>query len=184
MKRFSMIALIAATAACARAPGPDVAVSEQTLTLSAVVQTVDMETRQVLLVGDSGRPEVIVAGPEVRNLAQLEPGDRVVIEYFEQVAARMAEPGDIEEPVSVAAMGRAPEGERPGGYVAASEEFIVEFVSYDPETAIVTIISPEGETLSLPLRYAEMRAFAETRRPGDRVRVRIAEALAIRIEIP
>jgi hypothetical protein len=183
MKRSLLAAALAATAAaCAQPSGPESAVSEQTLRLSAIVQTVDMDTRQVLLVGESGRPEVFVAGPEVRNLAQLEPGDRVVIDYFEQVAARMAAPGDLEEPIAVAAMGRAAEGERPGGFVASSEEMIVEFVSYDPATEIVTIIPPSGEPLSLPLRNPDMRAFAETRSPGDRVHVTITESVAVRIE--
>ena len=169
-------------AACAGdAPAPETASREDVLTLEAVVQTVDLETRQVLLIDETGQPLEFVAGPEVRNLPQLEPGDRVRIEYFEAVAARMAEPGDLDTPVAVAAAGRAAEGEKPGGFVAASEEMVVEFVSYDPATEIVTIVTPEGEVLSLPLRSAEMRAFAAGRSPGDRVHVTITESLAVAI---
>jgi hypothetical protein len=180
MKQPGLALAALALAGCA-ATAPETATRENTLVLDAIVQTVDLETRQVLLIDQTGQPLDFVAGPEVRNLPQLDPGDRVRIEYFEAVAARMAEPGDLDEPIAVGAMGRAEEGAKPGGFVASSEEMIVEFVSYDPATEIVTILPPSGEPLSLPLRSAEMRAFAANRSSGDRVHVTITESVAVAI---
>ncbi len=170
-----------ALAGCGGGAEPESAAREQTQTLSAVVQSVDQETRQVLLRDDRGEILEFVAGPEVRNLPQLEPGDLVRIEYFEAVAARLAEPGDLDEPIVVGAMGRAPEGQKPGGFIAASEEMIVEFVSYDSARQIVTILGPSGEPTALPLRDPQMQAFAARRRAGDRVHVTITESLAVAI---
>jgi hypothetical protein len=151
---------------------------EETRTLDAVVQSVDLDTRQVLLVDTAGEPVSLTAGPEIRNLPQLEPGDRVMMEFYEAVAARMAEPGDLDEAIAVGAMGRNPDGSKPGGFIAVSEEMIVEFVSYDAPNATVVIIDSNGQRLSLPVQE-ELREFAAARKPGDRVHVTITESVSL-----
>jgi hypothetical protein len=56
------------------------------------VESVDTSTRQVLLRTPDGARTTVVAGPEVRNLPQLKPGDRVTITYQEAIAVQMAQP--------------------------------------------------------------------------------------------
>lgn len=48
---------------------PQPASAQSSVGTTAVVQLVDMESRQVLLETDTGRLVTIVTGPEVRNLA-------------------------------------------------------------------------------------------------------------------
>ena len=60
----------------------------------ATVETVDQQTRTVLLRGPTGALLTVHAGPEVRNLPQVKPGDQVVVRYAESVAARIVRPGD------------------------------------------------------------------------------------------
>ena len=45
----------------------------------AVVESVDQKSRTVLLRDDHGDLETIIASPEVRNLAQVHPGDHVLV---------------------------------------------------------------------------------------------------------
>jgi hypothetical protein len=153
------------------------------LEITAVVETIDMKTRHIVLKTEDGRKLTIVAGPEVRNLAQLEPGDRVKAAYYESVAVRMAA-DDASGTDTSAAVVRAPEGEKPAGAVGTSVRTIVTLISYDPDTNVVTFSTPDGLPHSLIVK-PEMRDFAQALKPGDRVEVVYTEALAIGvIEIP
>jgi hypothetical protein len=103
------LALFAIAAPAARAqtaaPPPGVAMGELTK-LTATVETTDMTTREVLLRGEGGRLATVVAGPEVRNLGQVRPGDRVVMEYQEAIAAEIVRPGDTQRMHLAKAAGR------------------------------------------------------------------------------
>ena len=59
---------------------------------SAKVKSVNQETREVQLRSANGRELAVVAGPEVRNLPQLQAGDVVRLSYYESVAASVADP--------------------------------------------------------------------------------------------
>ena len=86
MKATNSIVVLAALAllGCATLRGQSTATRENLLTASAVVEAVDLDSREVRL-RDAADGDVftVTAGPEVRNLPQLEPGDVVQIEYFE-----------------------------------------------------------------------------------------------------
>src|ERR1700722_6477614 len=57
------------------------AVVSTTFQATATVETVDAKTRQILLKRDDGKFVTLVAGPDVRNFAQIKPGDRVYARY-------------------------------------------------------------------------------------------------------
>jgi len=182
MKAISAVALGFLLAACAaKDPGPQSASREMTVTRTARVQTVDLETRQVLLRMDNDDMLSLVAGPEVRNLPQLEPGDVVLFEYFEAVAVKMADPGAAGEATGAVVAERAVEGAKPGAGVGASVNMVVEFVSYDPATHVASYMTPEG-TLETTTVKPEMRDFAAARKPGDRIDLTVTRAVAVSIE--
>ena len=62
------------------------------LEASAKVELVNQETREVRLCTADGRELMVVAGPEVRSLPQLQSGDVVRVTYYESVAASLAKP--------------------------------------------------------------------------------------------
>lgn len=183
MRQGLIAAALAALAACAEAPAPapTEASRETAARVAAVVQEVDQSTRQVLLRGEDGRLLSIIAGPEVRNLAQLEPGDRVAAYYIESMAARMATAGDLEQTVTTQVAERAPVGSRPGAAAATVVTSVVTFGSYDPATNVVTFTGPTGVPHSLVVP-PELREFVAARRAGDRIAVEYTEAVAIGIE--
>jgi len=155
----------------------------RTLEITAVVETIDMETRHIALKTEDGRKLTIVAGPGVRNLDQLEPGDQVKVAYYESVAVRMAADGAAGTDTSAVVV-RAPEGAKPAGAVGTSVRAIVTLISYDPDTNVVSFTTPDGLSHSLVVK-PEMRDFARALKPGDRVEVVYTEALAIGVtEIP
>ena len=153
---------------------------ETMLNTGAVVEHVDQSTRVVRLRTMDGKELTVLAGPEVRNLAQVSAGDTVRLSYYESVTARMAEP-DAGGPATTSVVtSRAPEGSTPGGLVRATTDVVVEFLAYDPATGVVTFKTPEGVTQTVEVNPA-MREFAAARRPGERVAVQITNAVAASI---
>ena len=51
--------------------------------VTATVEAIDQKTREVTLKGEKGGTVTFVAGPDVKNLAQVSKGDIVTIEYGE-----------------------------------------------------------------------------------------------------
>jgi hypothetical protein len=178
-KSLLLVALAFLVASCTTSnPGPQSASREMTVSRTAQVQTVDLQTRQVLLRMENGS---LVAGPEVRNLPQLKPGDTVRFEYYEAVAAKMANASSPSEATGAVVTQRAPEGAKPAGGVGAAVNMVVEFISYDPTTYVATFMTPDGMVETANVK-PEMRAFAAARKPGDRVDLTITKAVAVAIE--
>lgn len=172
--------LLAGCAEPARQPPPPTAVSTGELT-TLTVESVDQTQRSVLVRGPAGRLATVRVGPQVRNLAQLRAGDRVIVEHAEAVAVQMARPGAAPaEAVGVAA--RAPAGARPGAAVAEAERVRVRIDAVDASTGTVSFHGPDGIRRRVRPRTPEMQAFARGLRPGDEVDVAVAEAVAVRVE--
>ena len=159
---------------------PQSAQREAMVNTRAVIEHVDQGTRVVRVRMMDGTELNIVAGPQVRNLAQISAGDIVRVSYYESVIAQMAAP-DADEPTTTSVVTtRSPEGTTPGSLVRTTTDMVVEFIAYDPATGIVTFKTPEGATQTVEVDPA-MRDFAAARRPGERVALRITDAIAASI---
>jgi hypothetical protein len=87
-----------------------------------VVESVDQTSRHVSLRGPQGGLVTVTAGPEVRNLQQVKPGDYVVVTYREALAAELAKPGSSAPPPQIVeSASRAAPGSTPG---ASKEQMI------------------------------------------------------------
>src|SRR5512135_1538941 len=56
---------------------PEAAVVGETASVTATVEAIDQKTREVTLKGPKGNTITFTAGPEVKNLAQVQKGDQV-----------------------------------------------------------------------------------------------------------
>ncbi len=150
------------------------------MTVTAVVEAIDHETREVVLRGPQGNSVSFTASEEARNLGQVQVGDIVRAEYaqsmsIEVVANDGSEPGIGE----MGAIGRAPEGAMPG--VAAIDKRVV--------TATVEEINLEANTFKLKGPDGSIDEFT-ARNPdnlrraavGDLVVITYTEAVAISVE--
>ncbi|UFN48446.1 hypothetical protein LPC08_20895 [Roseomonas sp. OT10] len=158
------------------------AVVEDRVTLLATVETIDMATRTVLLRSLTGGLLTVKAGPEVRNLAQVRPGDRVTVDYYQAVAVQMGAPGSAPPPTVDSGEYRAALGERPaaGAYEATSVRVTV--VSIDRATYRVSFLDPGNNLHTVAVRAEPMRNFVRALRPGDQVDIHYVEELAVSIE--
>lgn len=181
-KTGPLAAMAALTLAACAAPeeAPRSAAFEATAETTATIETVDPQTREVLLRTEDGRFVTVVAGPEVRNFDQLAPADRVRAVFTESVVAAVAAPDERNETTVTTAGARAAPGETPGLAVGEAIQSVVEIVSYDPDSALVTFRGPSGLLHSVTVP-PEMRDFVAGRRPGDRVHVDFVQAFAIGI---
>ena len=101
----------------------------------------DQKTREVLLRGDNGELETIVASPEVRNLAQIRPGDYVLVSVHRSVALEMSKAGSA--PVTAAgAVGRATPGSKPGAFRVETIHARVQIQGIDLANKTVSFVGP------------------------------------------
>lgn len=166
-------------AGCAEISGPRPAATETTLSATAVVQSVNKKTRDIVLKDADGNALSIVAGPEVRNFDQIAKGDNVTVVYHEATVVSMADPEAPAASATVAA-GRAPKGETPGGAAIATTNLVVTVQSYDPNTAVATFRTPDGLTHRATVP-PELRSFAAGRAPGSRVDIEMTTAIAVAV---
>lgn len=156
------------------------ATAVDTVEAKALVTGVDQENRQVGLQTTDGELITIVAGPEVRNFDQIEVGDTVKAIYTQAVAAHLAEVDETAAGADVAIAGvRAEEGDKPAAAIGQEVRTIVEILSYDASSNVVTFVLPDGFVRSVVVRKPEMQAFAETLQPNDKVEIAFAEAIGI-----
>jgi hypothetical protein len=103
--------------------------------LSAAGVTKRMATREVVLRSTDGEETTFLAGPEVRNLAQVETGDTVTITYVEGVAVRVYPISpDAKGRVEKTEVSRAPLGAKPYGMVSRHIELTGQVDALDRET--------------------------------------------------
>ena len=163
-------------AACQTAP----TTVERTSEVTATVVAIDVPGRLVTLRGPEGKPFTVQTSEEVRNLPQIEVGDRVVVSYYEAIAAEMAKPG--QEASASATATRAPAGAKPEAKLAQEVTATVKIAALDLATHTVSFTDPDGLAQTIAVQDPKMRGFIERLKVGDEVAVTYTEALAITVE--
>lgn len=181
-KAFFAVLVCAAVPVDAR-EAASVAVSrhEDSEKVVAVVEAINHETRTVTL-RRIGRDEVVTmrVSDEVRNLAQVNRGDQVIIEYFEAVAIDLKKGGGLEPAVTTAmATTRAKPGERPAGAGGEQVTIVATIVGIDPDEPSVLLRGPKGRVVDVVVRHPERLEGVDI---GDQVVVTYTEAIAITVK--
>jgi hypothetical protein len=173
----------------AAAPPPQAAAVSTTTQRTAIVETVNMRERSVLLRGDAGSQNGLLAtirvGPQVRNLAQVKSGDRVVYTVTDAVAAVIAKPGDGAGPAGAAVVAsRAAPGQRPAASLTEGTRVRVRVDGVDLGRNTVTFTDPDGQQRTVRVQDPRMRQFIRTLQQGDMVDVLLIETADLRVLPP
>jgi Cu/Ag efflux protein CusF len=155
----------------------------QTFSDHATVKAVDMQTRAVTLAFDDGETMEFVAGPEVQNLAQVHPGDRVTARYHGSVAFVLAPPGSKlpADSLTMNATGAAP-GQMPAGQ--ANARMVVSFlvVGKDMATHTLQLVNPQGGAVrTVPVVTPEGQNAMGSIKPGDTITAVISKSLLLSV---
>jgi len=171
--------ILAGSAALAVAQQP--VVSSRLLKAEASVTAINPATREVTLEGPNG-PFNLTAGPEVKNLDKVHVGDRVVVSYYEGIAAQMAKGAEhASEPASSAFAYRNPAGSQPGGGLGASATGTVKIEAVDPSTNTVAFRTNDGTVHIVTARSPNMQQFIRTLKPGDHVEITYTQSVAVNV---
>ncbi len=174
-----VVAALALLFGCQSTP-PKPAMVEQTREVTATVAAVDLARREVTLRDPQGTLFTVEAGEEVRNLPQVEVGDRVIVRYYEAIAAELAKPG--QQASASAEVTRAPLGAKPGAGVTQQVTQTVRIDAIDRATHTVSFSDPQGHSQTITVQDPKMQAFLKTLKVGDQVAITYTEGLAISVE--
>jgi hypothetical protein len=151
----------------------------QLIEVHSTIMAIDKETRTVDLKSDEGEEFSVVVPEEAPNFYQLAVGDRVLIQYYEQITLLLekAEEGmkGMSEKV---ASDHAKKGETPGGIEMREVTITAEIVAIDTEASTATLTGPQGRSVTLdvePEKLAKVKV-------GDLVTAVYSEALAISVK--
>jgi hypothetical protein len=155
------------------------------MTATAVVETVDYKSREVLLTPPSGVPVTVVVGPEVRNLDQLKPGDQVVMTLQQAVAVQVSKPdAALPPPMGEAGALRAAKGQLPAGATYSLVDVHVHITAVDPATHQVSFTRADGSPGQITVQNPALQRFAAGLKAGDNVEIQYLQALTIRVQKP
>jgi len=149
------------------------------ITITAVVEAIDHETRVVTVRKPDGDAVTFTASDEARNLDQVEVGDVLVADYVESVSIIvMANDGMEADAATASAMARTKEGEMPG--LAAMDTLVVTATVEEINLEMNTfkLKGPDGTVNEYVAQNPENLKRAEV---GDLVVITVTEALAITV---
>ncbi|MBC9175685.1 preprotein translocase subunit YajC [Pseudoroseomonas ludipueritiae] len=151
--------------------------------VNAVVESVDLTSRDVLLRDETGALLSVKAPPELRNLPQLKPGDRVVLRVVSTFAAEIAQPGDPRPPSTTSAA-RAEQGEKPGGLLVHRERVRVRVEGVDVAGRSIAVIGPDRVPRRFTVRHQPMLNLLPSLKPGDELDVTFTDAVSLHVAPP
>jgi hypothetical protein len=178
------VTLLAFAVALAALPGPasaqqtgdpDARQIAQFVTVVATVESVDRRRRKVTLVGPDGNTQVSRVGPDIEDFDQVEVGDEVEINFFQDMVTEIREPTAEELQTPLRIVEARPE-DNPGMTGLKTIRAVVTIESIDRENLEVTVRGPMGGKRTLPVIFPERLDQAEV---GSTVVVTYTEAMAV-----
>ena len=154
--------------------------AQQSETVTATVEAINAETRDVTLRLADGEIVSFTASEEARNLDQVSIGDLVTAQYIERMTVRVVA-NDGQEPTAagLSAMARTEKGEMPG--VAASDTVVVTYTVEDIniEANTFKLKGPDGMVEEFTAMNPDNLKRAAV---GDLVIMTMTMAVAISVE--
>jgi Cu/Ag efflux protein CusF len=160
------------------ATAPGKAAAAEVVKIAATVTAIDKATRAITLKGPKGNEMSMTAGPEVKNIDQIQVGDQVTLEYIEALSLQLKKGGGL--PVArteQAGAAAAKPGEKPAGAVGRQVTVVADVVEVNEQSKVVTLKGPQ-RTVELKVRDPEQLKLIKK---GDQVEATFTEAMAIAV---
>ncbi len=149
------------------------------LTVDAVVESIDRQTRQVTLKDAEGKSVTLTLDEEAGKLDDIDTGDQVTIKYLESVAIEIFGPGEIEPGAAAGAVvADSQPGEKPAGLIASQVSVVVTIEAIDLEKELVTLKGKDGQLKTVAPRDPENLKKVKV---GDMVKITYTEAVGFSV---
>ena len=147
-------------------------------TMTATVQSVDLEKRTVTLKDSDGRVATYNVAPEVVNLPQVKPGDRVDVSRYEAVAIDVtkAAAGSVPMAMQTTTVARAEEGELPAGQASRITSITAQVVGLNAAEHKVVFVGPAGGIRTVFVKRPKLQEMLYELKVGDMVQISFAES--------
>jgi Cu/Ag efflux protein CusF len=159
---------------------PGRAAGVRAVEISAQVVAIDKSTRTVTLKGPKGNIVDVAVGDEVKNFAQINVGDLVVVRVVQALSLELQKTksgaGGISEQSAAAA---AKPGARPAAAAGREITAIAQVTAVDPKAKTITLKGPRGNVVTLDVQNPDQFKVVKV---GDQVLVTYTEAVAISVE--
>lgn len=189
MKKILIVVVLAAIAVGAyfvlnqpKAPVAAVAAQETALLYDGEVINIDAATRTVTLKNQDGE-STIVAGPEVKNFAEIKVGDRFDVVYELAIAVELVKvknPGVTGEQVTTTTA-TAPQGDKPGVITTNTITATANVEAIDATKNIVSLKGPQGNIFKVKVQNPDLMKDIAV---NDQVKVVYTEAIAAVVSTP
>ncbi|MBS1230490.1 MAG: hypothetical protein H6R17_3767 [Proteobacteria bacterium] len=151
----------------------------KTVVVQGAITAIDQESRHLTIKGGGGNELSLVAGPEVKNFAQLKVGDIVTLNAIRSLALELKKGGTAaRERVESTETVQAKPGEKPMAGEATTVRAIADVTAVNQKTGMVTLRGPE-RTLDLEVKD---KAILKDIAVGDQVEATYVEAIAISVK--
>jgi hypothetical protein len=150
--------------------------------VTASVEAIDPEKREVSLKGPLGNTVTFTVDPRVKRLGEVKVGDLVRADYYVSFAAELRKPTPEEEKtpfVLLETTAKAPPGASPAAGALRQFKVVTTIEGLDRPTQTVTVKGPRGNYLTA--RVADPSRLTQVR-IGENVVITYTEALAISLE--
>jgi hypothetical protein len=160
---------------------PSFAPRTEVTVVTASIEVIDHDTREITLLDKHGEALSIRCGPEVEHFDRLRVGDQVTFRYYESVAYAIRKPGQPSDltPTRGGSLLVPGPGPKPGATVSRQQREIVTVEVADARVPALTVLTEDGRRLSFRVPRGGELAHAQA---GDRVEITYTQALLISVK--
>jgi hypothetical protein len=146
------------------------------VTVTALVQAVDLKNRVVTLTGPEGNTFSVLVDEKVKNLPQVKVGDMLAVTYYESVALEFQKGDGIRMATVIDDSQRAKAGQKPGAGAFTRVTVVSNIWSVDQAKGKVLVRGPYGHFAEVKLKDPSLLAGVKV---GDQMKVTFTQAVAI-----
>jgi len=152
-------------------------------TISATVESIDNNGSLVWLRDHEGRSLRVVVPTEVRHLAQVKVGDKLVVRYHDSVTATIRPKRSGKTPSDVDHVARDASQAKPDVVSSRANSTTVVIQSVDKSAYSIAYKDANGFSRNTTIKDPEARKFVATLNAGDQVEITYSEAVAVSAEL-
>jgi hypothetical protein len=170
-----------ATGAAASTEGVPGGAAVATCQITATVTAIEKDARRVTLLGQDNIKQTVKVGPDAINFDQIRVGDQVTLTVTEQLVVYVAGEGEAPSDAGAQLVALAPKGAKPGGIMADTTQVTAKVTAIDLQHRQATLQFEDGSSRTVAVRPD---VDLEKRKVGDKVVIRITEAVAVGVKAP